>query len=194
MCRKVVVKTTFPTDAATSVPSIYINTEDGQIITSKKEYKNATIRIDGAGVYEDMAETAVQIRGRGNSSWTTPTSSSNPKNPYRLKFDKKQKPLGMTKGKSWVLLANKQTGSMLTNAIGYRVAGMMGVVAANHVVPVDLYLNGEYRGSYNFTEKTGFSNNSVDIADETNATFLELDSYYDETYKFKSTFFVFHAE
>lgn len=189
MCRKVVVKTTFPTDAATSVPSIYINTEDGQIITSKKEYKNATIRIDGAGVYEDMAETAVQIRGRGNSSWTTPTSSNNPKNPYRLKFDKKQKPLGMTKGKSWVLLANKQTGSMLTNAIGYRVAGMMGVVAANHVVPVDLYLNGEYRGSYNFTEKTGFSNNSVDIADETNATFLELDSYYDETYKFKSTFY-----
>ena len=189
MCRRVVVKTTFPTDEATTVPTVYIVTADGQGITSKTEYKDATISIDGAGIFADMAETAVQIRGRGNSSWTTPTSSNNPKNPYRLKFEKKQKPFGLTKGKSWVLLANKQTGSMLTNAIGYRVAGMMGVAGANHVIPVDLYLNGDYRGSYNFTEKTGFSNNSIDIADETSATFLELDSYFDETYKFKSSLY-----
>lgn len=189
MCRRVVVKTTFPTDEATTVPTVYIVTADGQGITSKTEYKDATIRIDGAGIFSDMAETAVQIKGRGNSSWTTPSASNDPKNPYRLKFEKKQKPFGLTKGKSWVLLANKQVGSMLTNAIGYRVAGMMGVAGANHVIPVDLYLNGNYRGSYNFTEKTGFSNNSIDIADETNAAFLELDSYFDETYKFRSNLF-----
>lgn len=189
MCRSVVVRTTFPTDAAAAVPAVYITTDDGKNITSKTEYKDATIRIDGAGIYPDLEEMAVQIKGRGNSSWSTPTAYNNPKNPYRLKFEKKQKPFGMTKGKSWVLLANNQSGSMLTNAIGYRVAGMMGVAAANHVIPVDLYLNGDYRGSYNFTEKTGFSNNSVDIADETNATFLELDSYYDETFKFRSSMY-----
>jgi hypothetical protein len=59
----------------------------------------------------------------------------------------------------------------------------------NHIIPVDLYINGHYRGSYNFTEKVGFSNNSIDIADESNATMLELDSYYDEAYKFKDTYY-----
>ena len=51
---------------------------------------------------------------------------------------------------------------------------------------MELYINGQYRGSYNFTEKVGFSNNSIDLDDEENAVLLELDTYYDETYKFRS--------
>lgn len=184
--KHVVVRVDWLTDHPTGFPSVYINTSDGQNITSKKEYKEATIRIDGGGVFPDMAETPVLIRGRGNSSWSSASEYNKPKNPYRLKFDSKQKPFGMTKGKSWVLLANKQTNSMTTNAIGYKVANLVGAAGANHVVPVDFYLNGEYRGNYNFTEKTGFSNNSIDLADETKAAFLELDSYFDETYRFKS--------
>ncbi|MBO4612773.1 MAG: CotH kinase family protein [Bacteroidaceae bacterium] len=161
------------TDRA-EVPTIYINTADGQSITSKTEYKDATIVIDGHGIFPSMDETPMQIRGRGNSSWGWS------KKPYRLKFEEKVKPLGMTKGKSWVLLANGIGGSMLTNAVGMKAANQMGAAGANHIVPVDIYLNGEYRGSYNFTEKVGFSNNSIDIDDETVAAMLELDSYYDE--------------
>ena len=161
------------TDRA-EVPTIYINTADGQAVTSKDYFKDATIRIDGHGIFPSMDETAVQIKGRGNSSWSWP------KKPYRLKFAEKQKPLGMTKGKSWVLLSNYQTGSLMSNAIGMKAANLMGAAAANHIVPVDLYLNGEYRGSYNFTEKVGLSNNSVDIYDDGAAALLELDSYYDE--------------
>ena len=161
------------TDRA-EVPCIYINTEDGYSITSKTEYKNATIVIDGKGIFPSMEETYVQIKGRGNSSWSWP------KKPYRLKFEQKVKPLGMTKGKSWVLLSNYQTGSLMSNAIGMKAANLMEASAANHIVPVDLYLNGSYQGSYNFTEKVGFSNNSVDIDDETAAAMLELDSYFDE--------------
>ena len=161
------------TDRA-EVPTIYINTEDGQPITSKTEYKNATITIDGHDIFPSMDETPMQIRGRGNSSWGWS------KKPYRLKFEEKVKPLGMTKSKSWVLLANGQTGSLMSNAIGMKAANLMGAAAANHIVPVDVYLNGEYRGSYNFTEKVGFSNNSVDLDDESYAAMLELDTYYDE--------------
>lgn len=170
------------TDRA-EVPTIYINTEDGQTITSKTEYKNAEIIIDGHGIFPSMDTTFVQIKGRGNSSWGWP------KKPYRLKFEEKVKPLGMTKSKSWVLLSNYQRGSMMSNAIGMKAANLIGTPGANHIIPVDLYLNGEYRGSYNFTEKVGFSNNSVDLEDETNAALLELDSYYDEPVgqKFRST-------
>lgn len=178
--RMVRVSVSWLTDAA-QVPTIYIDTEDGLAITSKDYYKNATITIDGHGIFPSMEATAVQIKGRGNSSWAWP------KKPYRLKFAEKLKPLGMKKGKSWVLLSNYQTGSLMSNAIGMKAANLLGATAANHIVPVDLYLNGEYRGSYNFTEKVGFSNNSVDLADESAAAMLELDSYFDETYKFRSS-------
>ena len=149
-------------------------------------YEDATIKIDGAGVYPDMAETKVKIKGRGNSSWSASYSS---KNPYRLKFSEKKKPLGMTNGKSWVLLANKQTGSMTTNALAMKVADMVETKGCNHIVPVELYINNQYRGSYNFTEKAGFGNNSIELDSlskaNDRATLIELDSYYDEPYKFR---------
>ena len=170
------------TDRA-EVPTIYINTADGQAVTSKDYFKDATITIDGHGIFPSMEETAMEIKGRGNSSWGWA------KKPYRIRFAEKVKPLGMTKGRNWVLLANGIGGSLMTNAIGMKAANLMEASAANHIVPVDLYLNGEYRGSYNLTEKVGLANNSVDLEDETAAALLELDSYYDEPtgQKFRST-------
>ena len=69
---------------------------------------------------------------------------------------------------------------MLTNAIGMKAANLMGTVAANQIIPVDLYINGTYKGSYNFTEKIGFAGNSIDLDDETAAALLELDNHFDE--------------
>ena len=176
--RMVRVHVDWLTDHSENVPRIDINTENEEWITSKEYYLNAEITIDGAGVFPSMPTTPVQIKGRGNSSWGG--SSRWTKNPYRLKFPEKVKPFGMPKGRSWVLLANKIGGSILSNAVGMKIATMVETSAANHIIPVELYINGDYRGNYNFTEKTGFSNNSVDIEDETAAAFLELDSYYDE--------------
>ena len=170
-------------DKVEQVPVVRINTNNGKMISSKTTYLDAQISIDGAGVFPSMPYTPVQVRGRGNSSWS---SNQWDKNPYRLKFDEKKKPFGLTNGKNWVLLANKLKGSMMCNAVGMKAACLAGTVAANHMVPVELYINGQYRGSYNFTEKLGFSNNSIDLEDETYAVLLELDTYYDEVYKFKS--------
>lgn len=168
------------------VPSIYINTYDGSMVTSRDYYWDAVIKIDGAGYFPDMDETDVLIKGRGNSSWSYASDWYSPKNPYRIKFLEKQKPLGMKSGKSWNLIANNISGSMTTNMIGSRIAEMVGCAGANHFIPVDLYLNGEYRGSYCLTEKVGFSNNSIDLEDESNAVMLELDSYYDAPDRFKT--------
>lgn len=183
--RTYTVHVDFATDNPTgqyNVPTVYITLDNGADITgiNKTSYLTAKIRINGAGVYPDFPETAVSIKGRGNSSWGG--SSASTKNPYRLKFDAKQKVLGMRKGKSWVLLANKQTGSMTTNALAMKMADMVQTAGCNHIVPVELYINGDYRGSYNFTEKVGFSNNSIDLADESEAFMLELDTYTNETY------------
>lgn len=182
------------TDAPNAVPRIDINIDGGVIVENKEDYLRAEIIIDGKGAYPSMTDS-VNIRGRGNTSWQNPGVYKengeyivyhNPKNPYRLKFDSKRKPLGMKNGKNWVLLANKQDGSMMSNAIGMKIADVVGTAAANHVMPVELYINGEYRGSYNLTEQVGVSNNSIDLDDETACALLELDTYFDETYKFYS--------
>lgn len=180
------VRVTYATDQATSqykVPTIYITTDDGTMISSKTTYWDAKISIDGAGVFPDMAETAMQIKGRGNSSWAGTWGKS----PYHMKFATAVKPLGLTKGKHWNLIANAQTNSMTTNAIAMKMAQLVETAGYNHEIPVELYINGNYRGSYNLTEKVGFSNNSIDLLDETYAVMLELDSYYDEPYKFRTT-------
>lgn len=183
--RDYVVQADFLTDHSTneySVPIISVNTADGKTITSKTTYKDATISIQGGGVFPDLEETAILIKGRGNSSW------GEAKKPYHFKFDKKTSVLGLTKGKHWNLIANAQRMSMMTNAIGMKVARMVGTQAANDEVPVELYLNGQYMGSYQLTEKIGFGNNSLDVSDTlVNATLLELDTYYDEANKFRTS-------
>ena len=85
------------------LPVVYINTENGQEITSKENYIDATIRIQGNKEYESTGidqEAETEIRGRGNSTW------GQPKKPYKLKLGSKTNVLGMGKNKHWVLLAN----------------------------------------------------------------------------------------
>lgn len=181
--RDVCVSVDWPSDTA-RVPAVYIYTENGEFPADKETYLKAAIRIDGAGVFPDFNDS-VNIRGRGNSSW----AGQYGKSPYRLKFDESKKPFGLTKGKSWVLLANRQTGSMLSNAVAMKIASMVETAGANKIIPVDLYLNDIYRGNYNFTQQVGLSNNSIDLDDETNAVLFELDSYFDEDYRFKSYYY-----
>lgn len=157
------------TDRVATVPRIDIDIDGGYFVTSKEYYLNANFRISGNGIYENF-EDSVQIKGRGNSSW------SHSKKPYRLKFEEKVKPFGLTKGKSWVLLANAQSGSLMANAIAMKIGQMAGAKYPNHIIPVELYMNGSYMGSYMFTEKVGMANNSVDI-DEEDGYVVELDTY-----------------
>lgn len=173
------VKVDWLTDIHNSVPRIDIDIDGGDFVTSKDYYLNAKFRITGNGVYDNF-EDSVKIKGRGNTSWAYS------KKPYRLKFDEKVKPFGLTKGKSWVLLANAQKGSLMANAIAMKIGQMAGAEYTNHIVPVELYMNGMYMGSYMFTEKVGLANNSVDVSEDV-GYLLELDEYYDEDYRFKTT-------
>lgn len=162
-----------------------LTAEDGSTYNTKEEWiENCTFRLDGAGIWPDIETVeGCEIRGRGNSSWSWNYMS---KNPYRIKFPKKAKqaPFNLTKDRQWVFIANKQNGSMTTNSIAQKIAAMVDGEALCHMIPIDLYINGHYRGSYCFTEKIGVSDNSVAI-DETTGCLLELDDYYDEDTKFR---------
>ena len=152
--------------------------------TKEEWIKGCTFQLDGAGVWPDIDKVEdCEVRGRGNSSWTWSYMS---KNPFRIKFPKKNKqtPFNLTKDRQWVFIANKQSGSMTSNSIAQKVAAMVDAEALCHMIPVDVYINGSYRGSYCFTEKIGIADNSVAI-DEATGCLLELDDYFDEAFRFR---------
>ena len=152
----------------TDVPTIYIETEDNRQITSKEQYINCTlIYVDGDNMarYENT-----QIRGRGNSSWW-----NSEKKPYRVKFEKKQQFLGkdFANAKSWTLLANHGDKTMIRNALTYDLGRFMGMKFCPGAKFADLYLNGQYRGTYQISDQVQVHKNRVDI-NEDDGWFLEV--------------------
>ena len=153
--------TNYPTEN-NKLPIVYINTENGVKITSKVDYVNATMKIQGNDTYSDSSilyDGEIEIRGRGNSTWGMP------KKPYKIKLDKKSNLFDMGKNKHWVLLANYSDESLMRNTLAYNLSGDMGMPQME-TVWVDVVLNGEYVGNYQFCEQIKVDkNNRVSIFD-----------------------------
>ena len=162
------------------VPHIYITTDNNAPIVSKEDYVPASIRIEGNGGYNDFTATT-KIRGRGNSTWGMP------KKPYRLKLDKKASIFGLPESKNWVLLANYLDGTLMLNSVAMKTGQLLEIPYTNHVIPVDVTVNGQFAGSYIFTEQVEVAANRVPI--ETGGILLELDQNFDEPWEFKSNYY-----
>lgn len=163
----------------TGLPHIMINTKDATPITSKEEYLRAYLIIDGMGMFDDFVDST-RIKGRGNSTWR------NPKKPYKIKLDSKESLLGLKKEKDWVLLANYIDPTHLLNLTAFKVGQLLDMPFTNHGIAVNVTVNGEYMGIYTFTEQVEVKKNRVNV-DKKKGVLLELDSYFDEPFKFKST-------
>lgn len=161
-----------------SVPHIYIETANNTPITSKDDYLTGTVKITGSTAYPDFTATT-KIKGRGNSTWGLP------KKPYRLKLDKKASILGIAEEKDWVLLANYIDPTLMCNAVAMKTGQLLQIPYTNHIIPVDVTINGTYMGSYSLTEQVAVAKNRVNIED--GGVLMELDVYYDEPWKFTSS-------
>ncbi len=162
------------------VPTMYIDIENNAEVVVKDLYLNAVISMDGNGIVEDFPATEVTIKGRGNSTW-----NQFPKKPWRLKFAKKQELCGLKKAKNFALIANFIDPSHMRNVVAFRIAHLLDMPWTNSSVPVNIVMNGTYRGLYMVTEKIGINGGSVDI-DETQGILWEFNTNYDENYKFRS--------
>lgn len=98
------------------------------------------------------------IKTRGNDSF------KERKKPYTIKFPKKQKLLGLDRGKSFVLLANACDESHIRNAIGLDIARAFGLPATRYAY-LTLYINGSYQGLYQMTNKVDVGKDALDITD-----------------------------
>ena len=148
--------------------AIYVTTNDGSSITSKDEYTNCYVSIDGMGEYPDMSGTG-RIRGRGNSTWLWYD-----KKPYRIKFDISSKVLGIEKNKDWVLLANYRDVTDMMNVYASITAKWMGIPFTTPVRFAELFINGEYKGIYQIAEQVEVGGHRVNI-DEQRGLLLTLD-------------------
>ena len=167
----------------TGLPVVIIDTQGGKAVASKDTYVPGTVRIQGVGDWEGLAETGCEIRGRGNTTWSWPNK------PYLLKLYEKQHIFGMHKHKRWVLLANFMDRSLMRNLVSMKVASMTRLAWTPGCVPVELVLNGRHMGSYLLIEQVRVDNHRVAVTEmtpEDNAGdavtggyLLELDFHYD---------------
>ena len=169
------------------LPMVFIETNSTKEIPSKWEdwMKGAEIKIYNPDWTVDY-EGPTSIRGRGNSTW------GYPKKPYALKLDSKGEILGMPKHKRWVLLANWMDRTLLRNSVSFELASRSGLAYTPRGQFVEVFINGVHKGNYFLCEHIKVDENRVNIdeldEDETDGGYImELDVYYDEAYKFKSS-------
>ena len=170
-------KLTYKVTLSEAYPSIWLYTEGNKEI-EKEVYTNGSIRIyDPLKHYWDSEEfkTQMQIRGRGNSTWY-----NFPKKPFKIKLKEKAAIFGMPANRDWVLLANYSDKSLLRNKLAMRVSEICGMSWTPQIFNVDVYLNDEYIGSYDFTEHKKVSKHRVDIDTAAGDCYLEIEAKKDK--------------
>jgi len=155
-----------------NLPVFYIEIENGAEVISKEEYLNATVRVDAsnaAGGFPSLEEKEVQIRGRGHFSWNFD------KTPYKLRFDKKTSVLGLNASKNWVLLANYVDRSLIQNYVAMEMGKVMTNIPYHSTqYPVDVFVNGTYRGVYTFGEQLEAKKERINLEE----SYTEVDTDY----------------
>ena len=146
----------------TNIPTIYINTTNSAPITSKETYvPGMLVAISSDGKEEilgDGSGAAIEIRGRGNSTWGMA------KKPYRVKFGSKTNFLNLpAKAKSWTLLANYADKSLIRNGVAFKISELIGLEFSPSARFVDVVLNGEYIGSYMVSDQVEVDENRVNV-------------------------------
>lgn len=156
------------------IPRLMIETDSQKEIADRENYLSAQMRFYG----DSLAEGPVldlQIKGHGNSSWY-----SMPKHSFRIELEESTSLLGMPKNKDWVLIANYADKTLMKNYLSFRLAKDIGMVYAPRSEFVELYLNGEYQGVYQLTEKIKVGKNRVNISNAENSYLVEFDTKYKE--------------
>jgi spore coat protein CotH len=145
----------------TGLPIVNITTDNSLPIESKEDYIPGTVSIDGGRNFTDLASTVMKIRGRGNSTWYL-----HPKKPYQMKLDSKEEFLGMPEQKKWLFLAEYSDKSLLRNTVAFELGYLSILDWTPKSEFAEVYVNGEYSGTYNISEKVEEKSSRVNIGDE----------------------------
>lgn len=192
--------------ASGTLPILFINVYkdathaelDNEVISRdldhKNYFKNAEYWLDMNGCEwlmelgcEDIGSAEsplpLQIKARGN--WTRKGFS---KKPFKLKLDKKASMLGMSKSKHYAILAHADDDTgYLKNFTGFSLGKRIGLPWTPSMQPLEVIINGDYRGIYFLTESirveedrvniTELADNEADPKLASGGYLVELDNY-----------------
>ncbi|MBQ9430802.1 MAG: CotH kinase family protein [Kiritimatiellae bacterium] len=140
------------------LPVFYIDTEGSATPTVKKVEHTASFFVQGNDEWKHQYNGTGVVKVRGN------TTATYPKKPYKVKLDEKTNMFGMGKNKHWVLLANYNDIAQMRNKLAYDFANAIGSLGMDSTW-VQCVLNGEFVGTYQFSEHVRVGSNRVDIFD-----------------------------
>ncbi|MDD3123159.1 MAG: CotH kinase family protein [Candidatus Izemoplasmatales bacterium] len=150
------------------IPVMYITGQNNQWVTSKETYINATFSMV---VYDDdlnpttlMSNQAIQIRGRGNSTFFMPKQS------FRIKFPEKTSLVFDYSENDWVLLANYADQTLIRDYLAYNFASALDMDFSPSAAFVDVYYNNQYMGNYTLSDQIEVSNDRVDVEEKSTNT------------------------
>ena len=196
-----------------TLPVLYINvytdathsTLQPEIIDKNLAHKNYFsdaeywLDVNGCQWLMDLGATSVgsedaplplEIKARGNF-----TRKGYSKKPFKLKLGSKQNLLNMNakgaKSKHWAILAHADDSfGYMRNFVGFRLGEMIGLPWTPRQQPIEVVINGDYRGIYFLTESirvgdgrlpiTELGDNVSDPALVSGGYLVELDNYYDD--------------
>lgn len=151
--------------------AIFINNPDADgegtdLLSYLSENKENDAKATGAIVDDEgnVDNTPIKkIKGRGNTTWLKE------KKPFNVTYDSAVSIDGMEKTKKLSLLANYQDASLVRNRFLQDLSDAVGMPYASDSRFVDLYMNGEYLGSYQVTQKVDIGKNNLvpEIDDDT---------------------------
>ena len=150
----------------TNLPTVSIHTYAGYDPQDKvtEMPANITITYDHGTRIQEYPITA---RGRGNASWGFP------KKPWRIKFadgnshrmlkDSPQE--SPAKAKKWTLINNYGDKTLMRNCLAFEVSKRMNALYTPWCQPVDVIMNGEYKGCYQLCDQITADKNRVPITE-----------------------------
>lgn len=144
----------------TNLPTVCINTLNSKEPFDKEtDIAGSVVILNNNKIDTDKSMT---VRERGNAS------RGFPKKPWRIKFDKKTKVLGSAaEGKKWSLVNNYGDKSLMRNIVAFEIARRVGMAYVPFCKPVDVFLNGEFKGCYQLCDKIDIRPARVDITEMT---------------------------
>lgn len=167
-----------------SLPVLYINVYtdathselNGEIIDRNLGHKNYFsdaeywLDLNGCQWLADAGAKSVgsaeeplplEIKARGNY-----TRTGFSKKPFKLKLGKKQNLLGMSKSKHYAILAHADDNyGYLRNFTGFNLGRRIGLPWTPSQQPVEVVINGDYRGLYFLTESIRVESDRINITE-----------------------------
>ncbi len=152
---------------------VYVNVDQNKqpLLKGANYQANAVLVSDGVPSKPFRVD---EFAVRGNST------ADKIKKPYKIKFKKARRPFGLPEDKTWILLANFNDHSLIRTQLGYAIgAGLDGLTWTPRGEFTELFVNGEYQGSYQLTESIKIDKNRIDI-DEEKGVVIEIDPHFKE--------------